>query len=474
MKTSRYNTVFQTTDGTNLAFNAMSGGFATLAPHQYEEARKILDDPDGYPCETEDALQLKEELIKGRFIIGDDVDELKILRVRDNSERFNTDTLSFGVFPTLACNFKCVYCYQAQYTFQNMLKHTQNITMNDEVKNGLIRYVEGRADKLRSLHVDYMGGEPTVAMDTMVELSTAMKDMCERDECVFTSGLVTNGYALDEAAAIRLKQAGLDSALITVDGPPDVHNVRRPLKSGKGTFDVVLNNVKAVADIFDRVIIRMNVDKTNYESVPAFLDILEEHGLKEKIRILFIALEYDTREQAGVSQMCWAASEYSDREIELSETGLSKGFKVLNLLKANPRAANRLCSAVKKNFFVIDPSGNIYKCLGEVGDVRFTEGRIDGEGRLHTNYNAVEWLGWSAFDNEDCRNCPVFPICRGGCMFTDVLTRIKGEGNVVMKSGRCATVRSNLPKMLELYYRAIMKERNGRKEHAMASGGHDE
>jgi uncharacterized protein len=459
MKTSRYNTLFQTEDGARLAFNAMSSGFATLTPEQYEEAQKILDDPDGYRCETEDAEKLREDLIKGRFIIDDNVDELKILKVRDYSERYNTDSMTLTICPTLTCNFNCLYCYQSQFTFQKMVKEALNVRMTDGVKSGLIKYVKGRADKLRSFHAEWYGGEPLLCSDTIVGLSSEFKKICESSGCLYTSGLVTNGYALDERAMVQLKEAGVEAALITLDGPAIVHDRRRPLKNGKGTFDVVLDNLKRATEIFTGVDVRVNVDKTNFDSMPEFLDILEENGLKRKIRISFIPLEFDMNAQDGITRICWAIPEFGEPEIALSEMGMSKGFKIINLLKVNPRSGSRLCSAIKQSNYVVDPNGNLHKCLGEVGDAEDRIGYVDEEGGINLNYKAMEWLAWSPFDNADCMRCSVLPICRGGCMFNQLMKQIKGERYVFKKSGRCATIKANMPKMLELYYHAIMNRR---------------
>lgn len=459
MKASRYNTLFQAENGTHLAFNAMSSGFATLTPVQYEEAQKMLGDPDGYECETEETKQLKKDLIKGRFLIDDNVDEHKILKARDLSEKFNTDRLSLTICPTLQCNLNCLYCYQTQFTFQEMVQQALNVKMSDEVKKGLKRFIGQRADKLYSFHAEWYGGEPLLGLDSVVELSSEFKKICEQNNCLYTSGMVTNGYTLDESAIARLKEAGVDAVLFTLDGPAPVHDGRRPLKSGEGTFDVVLNNIKLATEHFTGVDVRVNVDKTNYEAMPPLLDILEGHGLKDKIRIFFTALEFDKKSTEGLTRLCWAIPEFSEREIALSEQAMSRGFKVLNLLKVNPLTGSKLCSAVKQNNFVVDPNGSLHKCLGEVGDAEFRIGYIDENGQIKQNYRAVEWLNWSPLENADCANCRVLPVCRGGCMMNEVLTQIKGDRYVFEKSGRCATIRSNLPKMLDLYHWAIMNQR---------------
>ena len=47
----------------------------------------------------------------------------------------------------------------------------------------------------------------------------------------------------------RLNPLGLNGIKITLDGDRDAHNQSRPLRGGQGTFDKIIANVRAVADL---------------------------------------------------------------------------------------------------------------------------------------------------------------------------------------------------------------------------------
>ncbi len=67
------------------------------------------------------------------------------------------------------------------------------------------------------------GGEPLMRPDLPFVLAAAR-------DLGFRLGMVTNGYALDEAVARKLARAGLESVVVSLDGPPDCHDWlrRRP------------------------------------------------------------------------------------------------------------------------------------------------------------------------------------------------------------------------------------------------------
>jgi uncharacterized protein len=111
-KQSKYNFFFDAEDGTHLAFNAMSGGFARIKDENWEEIQRVLKNPNN--CKIEKENRLRQSLIKGRFLIEEDVNEIDILKVRNRLGRFNASTLMLTIAPTLACNFKCIYCYENQ------------------------------------------------------------------------------------------------------------------------------------------------------------------------------------------------------------------------------------------------------------------------------------------------------------------------------------------------------------------------
>ena len=79
-------------------------------------------------------------------------------------------------------------------------------------------------------------GEPLLQMDRLVDLSRKMRDVCTRADCKYTASIVSNGYLLDRETAERLKEQQVADAQITLDGPRDVHDERRPLVGGGGVL----------------------------------------------------------------------------------------------------------------------------------------------------------------------------------------------------------------------------------------------
>ena len=70
----------------------------------------------------------------------------------------------------------------------------------------------------------------------LFDLSTALMVRCATAGVKYGADIVTNGYLFDEATCQRLADHSVDAAQITLDGPPEVHDRRRPLASGQGTF----------------------------------------------------------------------------------------------------------------------------------------------------------------------------------------------------------------------------------------------
>ena len=91
------------------------------------------------------------------------------------------------------------------------------------------------------------------------------------------------------------------------------------------------------------------------------------------------------------------------------------GFNIPELYPFFPSPKNTFCAAVRRNSFLIRPDGSIGKCFDceqSVGDV-FRGIAYDST----TKANLSQWLDFHPFDDSECNNCPVLPICLGGCPF---------------------------------------------------------
>ena len=433
MRVSRYNKFFNTEDGTILAYNCLSGGLATLTAQKYRLVKEILVSLNIYQFNTKEKKDLRDKLLKGGFLIEDGVNELDILKVRNRTTRFDKTRFTLTILPTLNCNFQCVYCYEAK----------KSITMSKEIQKALIGYVKKKTKEAESFTTSWYGGEPLLVFDIIVYLHKEFHKICNANGCHYNSGgIITNGYLLTREVAQRLKEMGIEMVQVTLDGPREVHDQRRRLANGSGTFDKIMQNLCEVADILKTISIRVNIDSTNADRAIEVLDIIEKYGLKGKVGVYFAQVRALTEACADISNSCLMDQEYSSLEVELMKQSLDRGFNMTRY----PRVRFSYCVADHINSFVVDPTGYLYKCWSDPGNPDEAVGHIgDPDKNRVQSKNLFKWLSWDVFEREECQQCQVLPICMGGCPYLGLKLKTKTRG-------ACENSRYNLSNVLKLYY----------------------
>jgi len=429
MKSSRYNRFTAADDGVIIAFNAMTGALATLSEEQLSTVDKILESPDSYEYSGEEDRSLKEDLMRGGFLLDDSLDELNLLKIRSQMQRFQTTTSSVTIALTSKCNFRCPYCFEDVANGE---------TAHGEVLEAIANYVVGKIKGgLQSLNVTWFGGEPLLYINSLEKLASLFVEQCEEAHCKYSALIITNGYLLTRAMAERLKAANVGSVQITIDGPEELHDKRRFLAGGKGTFRRIIDNIKDCYDILP-IAIRVNVDNGNAPRMQDFLDELEQQELKGCVSIYFAPVEeYSdiTKDSCG---SCMNKSTFSKLQIELERKMMEMGFS----MPRNPQPRFTFCTADRSNSVVIGPDGSLYACYTHIGNEREAIGDV-WDGSL--NHNSVKWLSWSPFDKKLCAECDVLPICMGGCL-------VEGFKEPDTQKGHCEVYKFALDDHLKLYY----------------------
>ncbi len=375
--------------------------------------------------EDNDTALVLKNLEEGRFIMQEDFNELAYLKVMTSARRFGSRSLGLTIAPTLECNFACTYCYE---------NHV-NVTMNAETISALKHFLEKETTTIEQLGIAWFGGEPLLCMGILRDISHSILRLQKEHGFHFESGIVTNGYLLTKKKAEELHKLNVTKIQVTIDGPEEVHDRRRPLKNGKGTFYKILNNLVETSDILKDTSIRVNIDISNVKRVPELFDILDTYGLKEKVGIYFSPVQVFSNMCKDISANCLGYETFSRHEIHLYRKAVESGIRVWRY----PAPLFGYCGAVNLHSFVVDPYGNFHKCWNTVGMENEAVGKI-GES---PNMNAVllKWLSWDPFEDRECRDCKFLPICMGGCPY---LLRTQ-ERN-------CDPWKYNLGEMLNLYY----------------------
>lgn len=419
MKSSRYNISFEHR-GRSYIYNAFTNAFASIPA----EAIRFIERIDRDPTANGVSRDACAPLLRGGFLVDDGVDELTRLKVRNRMGRFSGRSLGLTIAPTLACNFRCTYCFE----------ELNQEVMSEETQEAVYGFVVNSLKNADRFGVCWYGGEPLLALKTIEKLSRRFIDLARLTGISYDADIISNGYLMTPDVARTLAEyCKVGFWQVTLDGPAEIHDQRRRQRRGGPTFETILDNLAASHHLFDRVAIRVNIDKLNVDHVPRLLDRLEERGLKNKVSVYLGHVQNLGAACPSFAPTCFNVEEFANSEIDVYRVFADRGFAVS--LRNHLRTA--VCMADQKGTYLVDQRGNLTKCWNLIGDEREKIGTVfDAE--LNNRY--FDWLGFDPFDDEECRACEILPICMGGCPYETVVAGKK----------ECSALRYNLIRRMRL------------------------
>lgn len=455
MKTSNYNCfVHYEPDKTFIGYNCVSGGMYIFDNEQYIKVNEILKNPKNVI--GKDWNCIKEKLVKGRFLIDDDLDELQLLKLRNNMARHNPNGLGVVIAPTLSCNFDCPYCYVDR----------EKISMDQKRMNAVRMFFSKKLEKTDKISVAFTGGEPIIALDVVENLSGYLLGESKKQNKEFSCSMVTNGYLLTPDVIDRLKACGIQTLQITLDGYGDYHDKLRYTIGGGKTYSKIVKNLVAASKSGLRIILRSNVEKDNFQGIYNLIDDLAGSEI-DKNNIYFVpCMVMDVKTSKGnYCGNCFNKDEFAQVEPEIILYSIKKGFKISKEIFSTLRT---FCGANTLSMYVVDSYANVLKCWCNLGRAEKNKiGHINDDGDLvFSDYkNFAKWMTWDPFEIKECRNCKVLPICMGGCMYYNIM----GETNEIGIG--CSLRRHNLDEIIKIYYLSVTKNLTQLEQNGNNKGG---
>jgi len=420
MKPSYYNFIWPTDDpGKAMIFNSIT---TSLVEAPTSNISLLEGPPFDYDSLPTGAKRFVDALKAGGFVLDDATDELSTLKFAVNARKYDCNRLELTIAPTLRCNFSCEYCYEQTGDAQHR-RDGRHAVMPPAVRKALLKLIEQRARRVKKMSVIWFGGEPLLETSVIVELSQEIIRIAERNGVSYEAGMITNGYLFHRDPDIirKLKNSRISFFQITLDGPPDIHNLRRKLKNDDGpTFEPIMESAKLLAKNGMQVNVRINVDRSNAAQALDLLKMLEvdyEKGLTVHLgRVMDQA-----KTRCSAANACPTMQEFSQVN-QTFERRLHQGGSKPDPSLHYPRCIN-VCSANGLSTLVIDPDGDVYKCWTAIGEKSARVGNVlDFENRSQEEMaREIKWITWEPFENPDCKACKVLPICLGGCPYGPIL-----------------------------------------------------
>jgi uncharacterized protein len=428
MKPSRYNKFFEIDNGLILAYNTLSGALAHLTPEQYKKVQELLarcHELQGNGGESDAYLTF---LLERGFLIDDDVDEFDILKTRNLLGKFTQDKLGVTILPTLNCNFRCIYCF---------IEHG-NETMGRDVRENLVDWVRFQMHHRMRLDVVWFGGEPLLRLDIIRELTARFRQVCQEVGCEYRAEMASNGYLLTRDVSRELKELGVTQIQVSLDGPAWIHDRRRPLAGGGPTFNVILSNLINLVDEGGITLLLYPViDKTTVKGIYELMDILVEVGLHDKLVFNPQSAQPSPVNDLGcLVGMLPSTAELAEIRADILIYASQRGFKI------DPPTLCPGCPAQNINSFLVSPRGELFKCAAFMRP-EDRVGYLDPNHPQKAHIDSAKhwkWVGNDPFEDEQCRECDVLPLCMGGCRALRVL--------IDEKDSHCIYYRYNLEKEL--------------------------
>jgi uncharacterized protein len=324
------------------------------------------------------------------------------------------------LFPTEACNFRCVYCYE---TFQYK-------RMEPWVVEGLKRLLERRMPGLDLLELSWFGGEPLLAKDIIRDVLTHTRALAAEHGVTVTSSITTNAYLLTGELFRTLLALGLSSYQISFDGPREYHDRKRVLAGGKGTFDRIWAHVLAMKDEPGdfNVLVRLHADKDNLDVLPAFIDQYRQaFGSDSRFRLFVRPLS--RLGGPGDASLHILEDQEADRSIAaLREYAGDQGVPQGPVLPEVP-----ICYASMGNSFIVRSNGRLNKCTVALEHPANQVGMIRQDGSMEISApKTLAWMrGLRSGDTEEL-TCPMYGLAepRDGAQVRDDVPLTLGPNRV--------------------------------------------
>ncbi len=320
----------------------------------------------------------------------------------------NNTTLNITALLNLDCNFACTYCYEGEMKGR--------LYMTDETRGHLIDFVKARfKEKMKFLNIDFFGGEPLLSMNLIRSISGELKSFAQGKGASYMFTITTNGSLLKRGTAEELAGLGLTGVKTTLDGPAEIHDRCRPFRTGKGSFDVIIKNIRETCDII-KIGISGNFTKENYLHFPSLLDCLKNEGLTPDkiIQIKFDPVMPRFHDNAAPTDFvdgCMSINEpwVIDAGASLREEVLRRGYNT-------PKIQPMPCQVELDDYYVVNYDGAIYKCPALIGKKDFKIGNLRNG---TVDYSDSHKLG--IWKNKECVECEYLPLCFGGCRYMKLL-----------------------------------------------------
>lgn len=313
------------------------------------------------------------------------------------------------------CNLRCEYCFAQTGDFGG-----ERCVMSPEIGRRAIDFLIERSENRENIELDFFGGEPLMAWDTVKETVNYARSVEKRHGKRFRFTITTNGVLLDDEKIDYINRE-MSNVVLSLDGRRGVTDRIRKTLSGKSAYDVIvpkfqklvkqrMSGENANKDYYVRATFtKYNLDFTEdvlhlrelgFEQLsaePVVTDEKEPYALT-KADLPRIFEEYD--------RLCEVMANRTENKFNF--------FHFMVDLDQGPCAIKRLRGCGCGNDYVaVDPHGNIFPCHQFVGIEEWKMGNLN-DGTFNDEIKSY-FAKTHLYSKRGCAGCWAKFYCSGGC-----------------------------------------------------------
>jgi len=409
--------------GCEIWLNTLTGAVDRLSHDEVSLIDAALSRPD-----VDGGEPLLNQLESRGYIYPDETAEKQAfdLLVDQHAQAGENRITNLIICPTYSCNLRCVYCFE-RLPHGNLSRKSMDLTSVSAALAAFKLIREQEPERRYSLGL--FGGEPLLPANRMV-VSQIFADAKRNSLPVM---IVSNGVNVSSFIPVMEEYlSSIWAVQLTVDGPEDIHDKRRPTARGRGTFKAVAAAVDLLLEKGIKVVLRANIDRDNIGRLPELTSIANNRGWTDNPAFSCSLAPVKDHLRSGRIPNVTPEAELLSALLDVYEADSAseelfgfEGFQMLTtiagLVKKGEPSTPRVyhCEANYGGFWVAGPDGFLYACPESIGQPELAIGRFIPELEVW-NANRDKWVERNISTITACGDCQISPLCGGGCTYASL------------------------------------------------------